>query len=314
MCWKVWLEKSPQQKAQNKIALNKAIKSSMNVLLFYFRFNKEIVSSLALFQGSLFNMVRALYFLACCFAVSSFGQVRIEKLIVKRNATYKLGPSDILVADTLIMMDSSRIKLNELKAANYIRARVAIIGNNCVIDGRGVNGKHGTNGRSGGTPVGPCQFGGNGRDGSRGLDGAPGINLFLYIDSANVNGSLLIDLSGGLGADGGNGGVGGGGSPGTTHCNGGDGGNGGKGGNGGNGGKGGTLSLGGNAATQMRAMLSKELTVYNKGGSFGYGGIAGYGGAPGLGPDRKNGKPGITGSDGSHGRSADNGTILFENR
>lgn len=258
-------------------------------------------------------MARALYFLTLC-TISSFAQVRIEKLVIKSNGIYKVAPSDIVVVDTLIMMDSSRIRLNDLKDENYIRARVAIIGNKCVIDGRGMNGKRGLNGNTGATPIGPCQNGVAGRNGGRGLDGMSGVNLFLYIDSMNVKGSLLIDLSGGLGADGGNGGIGGGGSPGTRHCKGGDGGNGGNGGDGGDGGPGGTLSLGGMGVLQLRALLGTSLTIYNKGGSFGYGGIAGYGGAAGLGPNRKNGKSGSPGSDGSDGKSADDGTILFENQ
>jgi hypothetical protein len=61
-------------------------------------------------------------------------------------------------------------------------------------------------------------------------------------------------------------------------------------------------------------MIGQILTIYNKGGSFGYGGISGYGGPAGLGPDKKNGKMGAPGIDGTHGRPADNGTILFENQ
>jgi hypothetical protein len=259
-------------------------------------------------------MIRALHFFIFSITISSFAQVRIEKLVVKANGIYKVAPSDIVVVDTLVMMDSSRIKLNDLKDENYIRARFAVIGNHCVIDGRGMNGKRGLNGNTGSTPIGPCQNGIAGRNGSRGLDGMSGINLFLYIDSINVKGSLLIDLSGGLGADGGNGGIGGGGSPGTTHCIGGDGGDGGNGGNGGSGGHGGTLSLGGLGVLKLRSMLGKSFIIYNKGGSFGYGGIAGYGGPAGLGPGRRNGKSGSPGKDGSDGKSADDGTILFENQ
>lgn len=257
-------------------------------------------------------MARALHFFTIFITISSFAQVRIEKLVVKPKGIYTLSPSDIIVADTLILMDSSRIRLNGMKGENYIRTHVAIIGNNCVIEGRGINGKKGPNGAPGRTPVGPCQNGVVGRNGTRGLDGTSGTNLFLYVDSINVKGSLLIDLSGGNGADGGNGGGGGGGSPGTMHCNGGNGGDGGNGGGGGNGGRGGTLTLGGNGVLQMRSLIGESLIVYNKGGSFGYGGVSGFGGAAGLGPERRHGKSGAPGSDGAHGRPADNGTILFE--
>jgi hypothetical protein len=258
-------------------------------------------------------MVRALCFFICTTAVSSFAQIRVEKLVVRPNQIYNVAPSDIIVADTLVMMDSSRLRLNALKGENYIRAHVAIIGNNCVIDGKGTNGKRGSNGTGGNTLVGPCVDGANGRNGGRGLDGTPGLDLFLYIDTLNLTGSLTIDLSGGNGGDGGNGGIGGGGSPGTMHCNGGDGGNGGNGGAGGNGGRGGTLTLGDDGGA-IRALIGDKLTIYNKGGSFGYGGISGYGGPAGLGPDRRNGKAGSPGNDGPDGQPASNGTVLFEDK
>jgi hypothetical protein len=259
-------------------------------------------------------MMRPLYLFAffSVVAVSCFAQVRIEKLVIKANGVYTLSPSDIIVADTLVMMDSSRIRLNEMKGENFIRAHVAIIGKKCVIDGHGKNGTKGQNGAAGRTPVGPCQNGSPGRNGLKGIDGMPGINLFLYIDSINVTGNLVIDLTGGNGADGSDGGVGGGGSPGTKQCIGGNGGDGGNGGGGGSGGRGGTLTLGGSAMSILRAMVGTKLFLHNKGGTFGYGGISGFGGPAGLGPDRKNGKAGTPGIDGSNGRSANNGTISFE--
>jgi hypothetical protein len=257
-------------------------------------------------------MIRALIFFLCAAAVSSVAQVRIEKLVIKPNQIYTLAPSDIIVADTLVMMDSSVIRLNELKPENYIRIQVAFIGRNCMIDGRGVNGKHGTVGSSGKTPIGPCKDGPQGRSGTNALDGKSGINLFLYIDRLNAIESLLINLSGGNGGDGGNGGIGGGGSPGTNQCRGGDGGNGGNGGRGGSGGTGGTLTVGGKEITKLREIMRGALIVHNKGGTFGYGGVAGYGGPAGLGPDKNYGKSGAQGIDGNPGKPAENGTVLFE--
>jgi hypothetical protein len=258
------------------------------------------------------NWTRSLLLLTTVMSFTSQAQVRVTKLVIKSNEIYNLGPSDIIVADTLIMLDSARIRLNGLKGENYVRAQVAIIGNNCVIDGAGINGKEGSKGVGGITPIGPCMNGKPGRNGGRGLDGTQGINLFLYIDKLNTVGSLTINLSGGNGGDGGDGGEGGGGSPGTMHCKGGEGGNGGSGGNGGNGGIGGTLTIGGADAIALRNMLGERVTITNKGGSFGYGGISGYGGPPGLGPDKKNGKGGVPGVEGINGRSGNNGTILFE--
>jgi hypothetical protein len=257
-------------------------------------------------------MIRSLLFLFCLVSIPSHAQVRLGKLVIRSNEIYAMGPSDIIVSDTLVMLDSSRIRLNGLKGENYIRAQVFIVGRNCVIDGIGIHGKRGLNGNAGVTPIGPCMNGKPGRNGGRGLDGTGGINLFLYIDKLNAVGGLVINLSGGNGGDGGDGGEGGGGSPGTTHCKGGEGGSGGNGGNGGNGGPGGTLTIGGADGMQLRSLLGEQVTLFNKGGSFGYGGVSGFGGPAGLGPDKKNGKPGLPGTEGVNGRSGSNGTVLFE--
>ncbi|NJM25667.1 MAG: hypothetical protein HC859_09435 [Bacteroidia bacterium] len=181
----------------------------------------------------------------CCglISISLHAQVRVSKLVIKKNEHYEFKQTDILVADTIIMMDSSRIILNKLKKENYIRAQLIIVGRHCIIDGTGVNGTTGNRGRDGDTPIGPCKSGENGRNGSRGLDGANGVDLFLYTTNLQIKGRLIINLGGGNGGHGGDGGNGGGGSPGTVHCNGGNGGFGGAGGGGGNGGAGGTLNV-----------------------------------------------------------------------
>ena len=70
--------------------------------------------------------------LSILFVAPVFCQVRVSRLIIKPKEVYNLGQSDILVADTLIMMDSSKIVLNKLKRENYIRAQVAIFGNACA--------------------------------------------------------------------------------------------------------------------------------------------------------------------------------------
>lgn len=248
-----------------------------------------------------------------CFSALSLAQVRVSTLVVRKNEVYRLNPSDIIVADTLIMMDSSRIVLNGLKPENFIRVSVAIIGNNCSIEGKGANGQRGRDGAAGITIVGPCRNGTDGRNGGRGLDGAPGIKLFLYIDKINSFGSLTVDLSGGNGGDGGNGGAGGGGSPGTNQCNGGNGGNGGNAGAGGNGADGGVLTLGGKEAREVRKKLGSTLKVFTKAGTFGYGGILGHAGPAGLGPGKRNGKDGLPGLEGQDGHPGNIGTILFEN-
>jgi hypothetical protein len=242
----------------------------------------------------------------------AFAQVRVSKLVIKPKEVYTMGQSDIIVADTLVMMDDSKIVLNSLKKENYIRVKVAIFGNNTTIEGAGVDGKPGLSGKPYNVPTGPCQNGQQGRNGMRGLDGGSGINLFLYIDKITANGRLVISLGGGNGGNGGDGGEGGGGSPGTLHCRGGNGGTGGNGGNGGNGGEGGTLTIGGNDVPAIKAMISNYIVLLNKGGNFGYAGISGPGGSAGLGPSKRNGRDGSRGIDGVNGRSGTNGTIRFE--
>ena len=143
---------------------------------------------------------------------ASLAQVRVSKLVIESKDTFELKNSDILVADTLVMKDSSTLVLNKLKRENYIRAQVVVIGNHCIIDGKGLNGQEGRNGTSGSTPFGPCANGTPGRNGGKGLDGTPGINLFLYIEDVKLTGKLIIDLSGGNGGRGGDGGSGGGGA------------------------------------------------------------------------------------------------------
>jgi hypothetical protein len=256
----------------------------------------------------------ALTFILVIIQVDLAAQFRFNKLIVKQGETFNLGASDIMVADTLMMMDSSRIILNNLKRENFIRVKVAMIGKSCWVIGRGVSGKNGYNGKMGKTLMGPCRSGLPGTDGGRGLDGNPGMNLFFYIDQVIVNGNLVIDLSGGNAGDGGEGGEGGGGTTGTLHCNGGTGGVGGNGGNGGYGGTGGTLTLGGLDAEELRSMISARTIIVNLlGGNLGYGGLKGQGGAPGLGPTKKtNGTKGKDGNEGTDGIHGNNGSIQYE--
>jgi hypothetical protein len=250
-------------------------------------------------------------FCTCC-ALQLMGQVRVSKLVIKPKEIFELGQTDILVADTLVMMDSSRMVLNRLKAENYIRAKVAIFGNACVIDGSGLNGKSGRKGKDGETPIGPCKDGSDGRPGAKGLDGVHAVNLFLYFDQLHIKGKIFINLTGGHGGNGGSGGNGGGGSPGTVHCIGGNGGNGANGALGGNGGDGGILTLSCTSCPATEGLIGPKILVSNGGGSFGFGGIAGYEGPPGLGPYKKNGVGGRKGLDGINGKSGNKGSIKFE--
>lgn len=245
-------------------------------------------------------------------SLSGMAQIHVSRLVVKPHEIYELGQSDILVADTLILMDSAHIRLNNLKRENYIRAQRAIFGNGCVIDGHGPDGAAGRSGKNGETPLGPCRAGESARNGTNGLKGGNGINLFLYFEELTLKGKLFVDLSGGNGGDGGSGGNGGSGSPGTVHCSGGDGGAGGNGGAGGTGGNGGALTINCTSCPDIRALASELLILKNSGGNPGIGGEAGYAGAPGLGPNKKNGVTGKNGADGPRGRFGEKGALNFE--
>jgi hypothetical protein len=258
-------------------------------------------------------MTRVLLFLTMLFvAGASFAQVRVSKLVIEKNEVYELKNSDILVADTLIMRDSSTLLLNKLKPENFIRAQVVVFGNYARIDGRGIDGQAGKDGVSGATPFGPCSDGSPGKNGGRGLDGTPGINLFLYIEDVTLDGKLVIDLSGGNGGRGGNGGSGGGGSPGTVHCNGGNGANGGNAGQGGNGADGGTLTLSSKKNPHIEKLIGSSINVYTHGGLPGTQGKVGNRGPAGLGPSRKNGKNGAPGMVAPNGFAGINGKVNFE--
>src|SRR5690606_29988494 len=220
---------------------------------------------------------------ALLLSIAGSAQVRVGTLVIKPNEVYELKESDIIVADTLIMMDSSCIKLNPLKRDNFIRAQVAYMGSGSRIDGRGIDGAPGRNGQNGDTATGPCRNGADARDGGRGLDGGNGNNLFLYFEQLYLTGHVLVDLSGGVGGRGGDGGHGG---------------SGGDGGAGGNGGNGGRLTINCSRCPDVRALVSKQMTFRSTGGHFGFGGRRGYAGAPGLGPKNRNGQTGDSGYDG----------------
>lgn len=256
----------------------------------------------------------ALVILSTIYAIQLFGQVRISKLVINSKEVFQMGTTDILVADTLVLMDSAKIVLNKLKRENYIRAQVAIFGEGGIIDGRGANGKNGRKGKEGETPYAPCTNGPNGKMGTKGLDGASGINLFLYFDNVIMKGKLTIDLSGGNGGNGGDGGMGGSGSPGTVQCNGGNGGDGGPAGQGGNGGDGGSIVFSCKQCANAASLVKNNFKIFIDGGAFGYGGRGGDNGLAGLGVSRKskNGMAGKFGLDADTGKSGNAGSLKFE--
>ena len=237
----------------------------------------------------------------------SHAQIHINKLVIKRGECFSFEESDIVVADTLIMEDSSSIVLNRLKKENYLHTKVLIVGKKCSIVGNGLTGGPGRSGRSGASPLGPCKSATSGTQGGRGLDGTSGVNLFLYLDKITTKEPLVINLRGGNGGVGGKGGDGGTGTSGTVHCKGGDGGSGGNAGNGANGGTGGSLTI--HCPAGLSESILKQTKVINMGGYFGQGGRGGYPGYAGSGPNRKNGKPGMPGAEGLEGGLGKNGAV-----
>jgi hypothetical protein len=251
-------------------------------------------------------MKRVACLLGLMMAISfSEAQIHVSKLVIKAKQKYSFDQSDIVVADTLIMEDSSTLVLNKLKKENYLHSKVTIIGRHCTIDGSGVNGGSGRDGRIGTSPIGPCKNGTNGTNGSRGLEGTAGVNLFIYLQKVTIKDYLTIDLRGGDGGNGGRGGEGGSGTSGTVHCKGGDGGIGGNAGNGANGGQGGSLTI--TFPSSQKELVDKHLKIKNSGGRYGKGGRGGYPGSAGLGPKR--GKPGMPGTEGIDGQLGKNGSI-----
>ncbi|MEK6781008.1 MAG: hypothetical protein AABY93_04850 [Bacteroidota bacterium] len=262
-------------------------------------------------------MIRLLFvaFLYTFLLPSVSAQLRYTRLVIESNKTYDFSASDVLVADTLIMKDSSSIKLNYVKDDNYIHCKKLVVGKGCSIIGRGENGRKAKDGGNGYSVEGPCHNGTNGRNGSRGGDGINGNNLFLYTDELIFIGNLSIDLIGGNAADGGKGGDGGGGSAGTRLCPGGNGGNGGNGAPGGNGGNSGNLTLSCKKCLDLRNELGKKLLVRVYGGLGGLGGEGGSPGLPGIlanGTSEQDGKHGAHGKNGADGVPGKNGAINFE--
>lgn len=250
-------------------------------------------------------MNRALIFLLLFFLVSStYSQIRVGKLILKPKEKFVIENSDILVADTLVMLDSSTIVLNLSKKDNFIHAKEVIVGTNCTIIGHGLNGDPGTPGERGITARAPCRRGLSGANASDGTIGRDGVNLSLYFSNLKINGSMIINLNGGDGGDGAEGGVGGDGGPGTRVCVAGDGGKGGNGSNGGSGGSGGDLSINCKNCDDLHLIMGHKLIVKNFGGLAGVGGDGGLGGHAGLGPagDGKNGLKGFNGANAQRGK------------
>jgi hypothetical protein len=260
------------------------------------------------------NMKGAIVFLGVLMSTFAIGQIRLSKLVLKPKQVYEIKESDILVVDSLIMHDSSKIILNKLKPENFIHAKVAVFYRGAVIEGHGATGIPGRKGKTGNSPMSPCTNGAPGTMGTEGTNGGHGINVSFYFSEIMIHGNVTIDVSGGAAGDGGDGGLGGGGGPGTRLCKGGSGGQGGAGANGGNGGNAGSVSFVCPKIPELRLMLGEKIIVRNYGGDRGVGGTGGAGGYSGLSAlqdSKMDGKPGRKGAKGSDGFAGKPGSVNF---
>ncbi len=254
------------------------------------------------------------FFLCCLISTQALGQVRLTTLVVKPGEVYALKGTDILVVDTLILMDSATLQLNKLKSENFIHAKKLVFHRGSRIDGRGVHGIAGRSGRPGVSSSSPCSNGGNGGIGTEGTNGGQGINLFISFQDIVLHGVPVLDVSGGDAGDGGKGGTGGRGGTGTRICAGGNGGLGGPGSRGGNGGSSGNITFQARSVPELRSMLGERIIIQNFGGHPGTGGEGGGGGYAGLNPVGKSsldGKPGRKGARGKNGVAGKPGAITF---
>jgi hypothetical protein len=240
----------------------------------------------------------------------SSAQIRLNKLVIHEKEKYQILGTDIIVVDTLVMHDSSSIILNSSKLDNFIHAKVASFGKDCIIYGRGPDGVSGKRGENGVTQSSPCRNGSPGKSASPGERGHDGINLSLYFSVLKIDGSLIINLNGGDGGKGGGGGRGGDGGAGTRVCPAGDGGSGANGADGGDGGNGGSFSINCKQCPNLPLMLGEKLIIKNYGGFGGVGGDAGVGGQAGLGPV-KDGKNGARGEEGAHATEGKDGLVML---
>jgi hypothetical protein len=242
--------------------------------------------------------------------LQGIAQIRLTTLTVGPNEVFELQNTDVMVVDTLILHDSSRIILNTLKKDNFIHLKKLIVGRGGAIVGKGAPGIPGTVGLSIATPGGPCRDGTMGQPGTTGTAGSNGVNLFLYLDELLIKGTLVIDLAGGDGGDGGKGGKGGDGNTGARLCQGGNGGEGGAGAGGGRGGQGGNLTITSVYGTNLRNKMGEKIIVRSYGGFGGIGGEGGMGGQCGLSPS-KDGDPGRKGQAGLPGKPGKPGSIFY---
>lgn len=120
-----------------------------------------------------------------------------SKLEVAAGDVFYVEAGNQLTVDTLVLHDNATVQFASTSLGK-LHAKVAYVGNACVITAKGQDGKNGRNGESGGV------YGESGQSGERGRDGG---NLELKFNFVSL-GNLTIDTRGGDGGNGGNGGHG----------------------------------------------------------------------------------------------------------
>ncbi|HAC23333.1 MAG TPA: hypothetical protein DCE81_00285 [Cytophagales bacterium] len=144
------------------------------------------------------------------------GQVRLDKLWLKTGEQYEVHASDILVIDTLVMNDSSRIVFRNGKTQNFIHCKSATLGKGAIVEAEGIAGARGEKGKNGQNSNGPCSNGTNATPGKPGEPGSSGGSISLYWDHLTLTGRFIVSIPGGDGGDGGEGGGGGRGASGAS--------------------------------------------------------------------------------------------------
>ncbi|PVY43101.1 hypothetical protein [Pontibacter virosus] len=132
-------------------------------------------------------MLKTLLLLIACslLAISSpiaqAQQSHLSKLVIAKGKTYTVSPGNTLLVDTLIMQDKATMKFDP-SLYGVLEAKIAYIGQKCVITSKGSDGKKGNREQAGSS-------------------GENGGDLTVSIHFAQL-GNLIIDTSGGDGGKG----------------------------------------------------------------------------------------------------------------
>lgn len=270
-------------------------------------------------RTSLLFLGNARLALAVALAGMAAGAATAADLTVGAGQTYTVSAAQSdLRLDHLTLGDNARVVFAPGVGSWRVYAKQAAIGQNVVIDGRGVAGAAGVNGIDRADAAKDCEDGRAGGNGGAGGVGGAGVALDLWWGVESL-GSLNIQTEGGAGGAGAKGGRGQ--DAGRVNlCAGPRAGDGGVGGVGGSGGKGGAVALSYLPATKA-ANLAERIRIGSAGGAAGVGGVGGVGGTATEGRfqrtpagDRwfKGGTPGVAGVAGASGVAGVAGDVQLQ--